>query len=84
MLESAGCGDLQGELNALSKRGGWAEMATLIDDGLLDQIAIVATIDELPERLHKRFGHFADRLSLVTYGMSEAEKASLVPAIQSQ
>lgn len=84
VLESAGCGDLQGELNALSKRGGWAEMATLIDDGLLDQIAIVATIDELPERLHKRFGHFADRLSLVTYGMSEAEKASLVPAIQSQ
>ena len=83
VLESVGRGDLQDELNVLSKRGEWLEMASLIDDDLLDQIAIVSSIDELPERLHKRFGDFADRLSLVTYGMSEEEKASLVGAIRS-
>jgi probable F420-dependent oxidoreductase len=83
VLDSVGRGDLQGELNALSKRGGWGEMAGLIDDDLLDQIAVVASLDELPERLHKRFGSYADRISLVTYGLSDEEKASLVPALRS-
>ena len=32
-------GDLQPELNALSKRGAWGEMAARIDDELLEQLA---------------------------------------------
>ncbi len=82
VLESVGRGDLQTELNALSKRGGWTEMASLIDDDLLDQIAIVGPIDEIPERVSKRFGNSADRLSLVSYGLDESEKASLIPALR--
>jgi hypothetical protein len=54
-----------------------------IDDDLLDEIAIVSSIDDHTEQLHKRFGSAADRFSLVTHGMGEEEKASLVPAIRS-
>jgi probable F420-dependent oxidoreductase len=82
VLESLGRGELQTELNALSKRGGWAEMADRIDDELLDQIAIVGPLDEVPERLAARYAGVADRISLVAYGLSQAEEASLVPAIQ--
>jgi probable F420-dependent oxidoreductase len=41
VLEKCGRGELQDELNRLSKQGKWLEMAGLIDDELLDQIAIV-------------------------------------------
>ncbi len=83
VLESLGRGGLQLELNALSKRGGWSEMATLIDDDLLERIAIVGPIDELPERLRKRYGSALDRVSLVGYGVSQEDMVDLLPAIRS-
>jgi len=83
VLESVGRGDLQAELNALTKSGGWGDMPARIDDELLNQIAIVGPLDAIPERLKKRFGDSADRVSLVSYGISESEKASLIPAIRS-
>ncbi|MFV3116449.1 TIGR03617 family F420-dependent LLM class oxidoreductase [Gordonia amicalis] len=39
VLEMHGYGDLQTELNLLSKQGRWAEMAGLVDDELLELIA---------------------------------------------
>ena len=42
VLDLHGWGDLQPELNALSKRGDWATMGGLIDDELLDALAVVA------------------------------------------
>lgn len=82
VLDSVGRGELHPELNALSKRGGWLEMANRIDDELLDQIAIVGALDEIAERIHERYGGLADRVSLVTYGLNDEEKAGLVPAIR--
>ncbi len=42
VLELHGWGDLQTELNALSKKGGWVEMGELIDDEILNTFAVVA------------------------------------------
>ena len=42
MLELHGWGDLQTELNTLSKQGEWVEMGDLIDDEILDTFAVVA------------------------------------------
>ena len=42
MLELHGWGDLQTELNTMSKQGGWDEMGELIDDEMLDAFAVVA------------------------------------------
>src|SRR5947209_7646050 len=41
VLETHGWGDLQDELNALSKQGEWAEMGHRIDDDVLDAFAVV-------------------------------------------
>ena len=45
VLELHGWGDLQSELNTLSKRGEWVQMGELIDDDVLSAFAIVAPLD---------------------------------------
>lgn len=49
VLECHGLGDLQEELNKLSKAGHWSEMGQLIDDKLLRQIALVGTPTEVAQ-----------------------------------
>jgi probable F420-dependent oxidoreductase len=60
VLESIGYGELQGELNALSKQGRWEEMGTSIDDTLLDRIALVGEPPEIARKLVQRFGDLFD------------------------
>ena len=67
VLECHGAGPLQDELNRLSKEGKWLEMAGLIDDDLLEKIAIVAPRDEIAARVRERCGSFAQRVSLVSH-----------------
>ncbi|MCP3982861.1 MAG: LLM class F420-dependent oxidoreductase [bacterium] len=62
VLETHGWGDLQGELNALSKQGQWEEMGTLITDEILEQFAVVAEPHRVAGELKKRFGGRIDRL----------------------
>jgi hypothetical protein len=40
-------------------------MAALIDDDLLEQIAVVGRRDEIAGKLRERCGDFADRVSLM-------------------
>jgi len=61
VLELHGWGDLQTELNALSKRGGWAEMANLITDDILHTFAIECELSEVADKMVKRFGGAVDR-----------------------
>ena len=46
VLELHGWGDLQTELNTLSKRGSWDAMADLIDDEMLNTFAVVGELDD--------------------------------------
>ncbi|ONH33234.1 LLM class F420-dependent oxidoreductase [Pseudofrankia asymbiotica] len=64
VLELHGWGDLGAELTALSKQNRWAEMATLIDDDMVDAFGIVAAPAELPARVAERFGGLATRITL--------------------
>jgi len=66
-LEVHGWGDLQGELNTLSKQGRWAEMAELVDTSVLDVFAVQGSPDEIPGRLLGRFGDIVDRVSFYTF-----------------
>ena len=63
VLELHGWGDLQPELNSLSKRGEWAAMADLISDEVLDTFAVVAPPEEVARRVRERFGDVVDRFS---------------------
>src|ERR1700722_14736651 len=47
VLELHGWGDLQTELNTLSKRGEWVKMGEIIDDEVLDAFAVVCPIDQV-------------------------------------
>jgi probable F420-dependent oxidoreductase len=63
VLDLHGWGDLQEELNRLSKEGRWAEMGDLIDDDMLATFAVVAPLDEVADALKERWGDVLDRLS---------------------
>jgi probable F420-dependent oxidoreductase len=60
VLESIGYGDLQPELNRLSKAGEWVEMGRRIDDELLEKIALVGEPQQIAEKLSARYGDIFD------------------------
>jgi probable F420-dependent oxidoreductase len=78
VLELHGWGDLQTELNSLSKQGEWVKMGELIDDEILETFAVVAPPDELPARLHERYGDVIDRISFYAPYKSNPEVWSQV------
>jgi probable F420-dependent oxidoreductase len=63
VLELHGWGDLQDELNALSKQGEWVKMGTLIDDEILNTFAVVGEPEQIAPELHKRYGDAVNRIS---------------------
>jgi probable F420-dependent oxidoreductase len=63
VLELHGWGDLQTELNTLSKSGEWAKMGELIDDEILDTFAVVADREGVGAELQRRYAGVVDRCS---------------------
>jgi probable F420-dependent oxidoreductase len=68
VLDVHGWGELQPELNALSKQGRWAEMAGLIDDDVLHTIAACGTPAEIATHIRDRVAGIADRICLYQPG----------------
>jgi probable F420-dependent oxidoreductase len=66
VLELHGWGDLQTELNTLSKRGAWEEMAGLIDDEILNTFAVVGALDDIAGMVRSRFEGIVDRFNFYT------------------
>jgi probable F420-dependent oxidoreductase len=63
VLELHGWGDLQTELNRLSKDGRWEEMGTLIDDEVLQTFAVVGEPEQIGPELQRRYGDVISRIS---------------------
>jgi probable F420-dependent oxidoreductase len=79
VLELHGWGDLQGELNTLSKRGQWDEMAKLIDDDVLHAFAVVTRPEGIAEAVRARFGDLVDRFTVYApAGVSSDQWADIV------
>jgi probable F420-dependent oxidoreductase len=66
VLELHGWGDLQTELNTLSKQGQWVEMGELITDDILDAFAVVCPPDDVAKAVLARYGDVIDRLTFYT------------------
>lgn len=63
VLAVHGWGDLQGELNAMSKEGKWQEMGELITDEMLNIFGIMGEPRDVVPEIKKRYGDFVDRTS---------------------
>ena len=73
VLECHGWGDLQEELNRLTKQGKWGEMSGLISDELLEAIAVCGPVGEVATRVADRSLGRADRVSLVAHWTRDPE-----------
>ena len=62
VLDVEGWGDLQPELNALSKTGDIAAMMALVSDEMISTIAVRGTPEECAAELRRRFGDVAERV----------------------
>ncbi len=63
-LDQHGWGDLHLELNRMSKQNRWDEMTDLIDDEVLETIAVVGPRKEIAGKLRARLEGIADGVSL--------------------
>lgn len=79
VLDAHGWGDLQPQLNALSKQGEWEQMGTLIDDEILETFAVVAEPAKLAAGLKDRFGDVATRVQF--YAPYKADPDTWLPVV---
>ncbi len=74
VLELHGWGDLQTELNTLSKRGEWVQMGELIDDDIMRTFAVVAELEGVGAELKRRYGGVVDRCSFYAPYRSDPDR----------
>ena len=63
VLDLHGWGDLQPELHAMSKRGEWEHMGSLITDEILETFAVVGDPEHVGRELRCRYGDVAGRVT---------------------
>lgn len=82
VLESIGVGELQGELNTLSKQGRWKEMGTLIGDEILEAFAVVGEPAAIAPEMLRRYGAFTDRTSASFPVSDAAQQERIIAALR--
>jgi probable F420-dependent oxidoreductase len=82
VLDAHGWGDLQPELNTMSKQGRWQEMSTLITDEVLHTIAACGTPAEVAAHIRDRVDGVSDRICLYQPGPIEVDAlAEIIDAL---
>jgi probable F420-dependent oxidoreductase len=74
VLELHGWGDLQGDLNRMSKEGKWKEMGELITDDILEAFAVVGEPEQLAPGLQERYGDIVSRISFYAPYASDPDR----------
>ncbi len=64
VLELHGWEGLHDELNQLTKRGAWDQLADVIDDDVVSAFAVVGTAEDAVAELARRYGDVATRVTL--------------------
>jgi probable F420-dependent oxidoreductase len=83
VLDLHGWGDVQPELQRMSKQGEWVKMADLITDEMLRTFAVVCPPDEVPGQLLARYGDVVDRMSFYApYDIDDDQMAAMVTGLR--
>jgi len=78
VLELHGWGEMQDELNGLSKQGKWVEMGNCITDEILNTFAVVGEPEHIAPELHRRYGDVIQRISFYAPYKTDPERWSKV------
>jgi len=64
VLDVHGWGELQEELNALTKRGAWDQLASVVNDEVLHTFAVIGTPEQATGEIRHRYGDLATQITL--------------------
>ncbi|MGI9326943.1 MAG: TIGR03617 family F420-dependent LLM class oxidoreductase [Pseudomonadales bacterium] len=78
VLDSIGVGELQPELNTLSKQGRWVEMGDLISDDIMQAFAVVGEPKDIPGQITSRYGDLVDRTSAAYASLSKDDRRQII------
>jgi probable F420-dependent oxidoreductase len=79
VLDSHGWGDLQDDLNRLSKQGRWEEMAAMVPDEVVDALVVQGPPSSIAAVVGTRYGGLVDRISFSTpYDVSTDTMAAVM------
>lgn len=82
-MEAVGYGDLQPELNRLSKAGQWDELGKHIDQQFLEAFATIGEPSEIAGKLLEKYGADADRLAIYApYAAPDAMWSSIIAELK--
>ncbi|MEZ5572386.1 MAG: TIGR03617 family F420-dependent LLM class oxidoreductase [Halioglobus sp.] len=82
-MDAIGYGELQPELNRLSKEGRWEELGSHIDQTFLDAFATSGRPEEIAGKLRDKYGEHADRLAIYApYDAPDAMWKSIVAELK--
>jgi probable F420-dependent oxidoreductase len=71
VLDLHGWGEIQPELQVMSRQGKWDEMAELITDEILNEFAVVGGPDEVVKEVRARYGDIVSSIGLSTLGSAD-------------
>lgn len=73
-LDAHGWGDVQPELNRLSKEGRWRDMTALVTDDMVDTLTVHGTPERVGAEIRRRYAGIADRVALSLNGTVPVER----------
>jgi probable F420-dependent oxidoreductase len=83
VLEVEGWEDRQPQLQQMTRRGEWSAMPALVDDEMVDRLAVAGTPQQCAEQIAARFGAVASRVCAYFpgYPAADADIAALAEAL---
>ena len=81
VLDAHGWGELQDELNLLTKQGRWDAVGDVWDSDMVHTLSVQGTPTEAAVEIRNRFGGLADRIHLSLHGAPQPLVAELFAAL---
>ena len=78
MLDSIGVGDLQSDLNSMSKQGRWEEMGQLITDDIVKEFAVIGPPSSIAGQIKSRYGDLIDRTSAAYANIPREDRKKII------